>query len=327
MVCLPLRFDDAKHEKLTQTQGCCTSREASSPPSRAVTGTGTDASSRNNSTADDIATPSGPSILAAANPLHITSGHRTGSLVRRPNAPLRRAKAWRSTSRSWTTGQLARERNIFFETQVTGRREVWSAVQLATEMVRESGDLAGAKAVLDASGCTCPTGRLAEGVWDERGELYKMPKWVVSDPVNVVEGGTGLDGADDGRAGAGDEDEQDDDDDDDDDEVAKDGTTTQDEKPGDPQPGDANAITFKARLSDRATDVEITAFGDAPVKSLIKKIRAKAQVCLCLTTAKIKLTRDTHRSQARPRFDWRTWARCSKRARRSNSRAGSRATF
>lgn len=61
---------------------------------------------------------------------------------------------------------------------MTGRGEIWAAVQLAVEMVRNETDLCGAKTVLEASGCTCPTGRLGEGIWDERGVLYKLPRYV-----------------------------------------------------------------------------------------------------------------------------------------------------
>ena len=52
------------------------------------------------------------------------------------------------------------------------------------ELVR-SGDLATAQGILDASGCTLPTGSLADGCYDEAGNLYRIPELMVSDPTNV----------------------------------------------------------------------------------------------------------------------------------------------
>ena len=47
-------------------------------------------------------------------------------------------------------------------------------------------DLTTAQGVLDAAGCTCPTGEVAKGVYDERGRLYEVPDWVVGDPGDLV---------------------------------------------------------------------------------------------------------------------------------------------
>ena len=48
-------------------------------------------------------------------------------------------------------------------------------------------DLTTAQGLLDAAGCTCPTGEVARGVYDERGRLYELPDWVVGDPGDLVE--------------------------------------------------------------------------------------------------------------------------------------------
>ena len=56
------------------------------------------------------------------------------------------------------------------------------------ELVR-AGEVAEAQGVLDAAGCTCPTGEVWRGVFDERGEWYKVPEWVVVEPGGLVEEG------------------------------------------------------------------------------------------------------------------------------------------
>lgn len=80
---------------------------------------------------------------------------------------------------------MAREREEFFETRVTGRPEIWSALKEVTELVRQ-GNLRDAQGILDAAGITLPTGKVEEGVYDERGVLYRIPENIVSDPKNVV---------------------------------------------------------------------------------------------------------------------------------------------
>lgn len=95
-------------------------------------------------------------------------------------------KLWISTGRTWSHIQLLREREEFFETRVTGRPEIWSAIKEVSELIRQ-GNLTDAQGILDAAGITLPTGRLEEGAYDERGVLYRIPENIVSDPKNVVE--------------------------------------------------------------------------------------------------------------------------------------------
>ncbi|KAL2006129.1 hypothetical protein VTN00DRAFT_9783 [Thermoascus crustaceus] len=101
------------------------------------------------------------------------------------NQPIR-PHVWHSKRRTWTRAQLAREREEFFDTRVTGRPEVWAALAAATSLMRE-GDLATAQGIIDAAGVTVPTGNLCEGCYDENGALYRLPQCIVSDPENVVE--------------------------------------------------------------------------------------------------------------------------------------------
>ena len=50
-----------------------------------------------------------------------------------------------------------------------------------------SPDISTAQGILDASGVTVPTGDLADGVYDEQGNFYQMPEFVVANPPKLVE--------------------------------------------------------------------------------------------------------------------------------------------
>lgn len=106
------------------------------------------------------------------------------SLSEHYNLPLQKPKPWASKSRKWNPSSLRRERYEFFETRVTGRREIWDALRQVAESVREN-DLTTAQGILDAIGVTLPTGRLEEGGYDEAGNLYRVPNAVLSDPTNI----------------------------------------------------------------------------------------------------------------------------------------------
>ncbi|ETN36215.1 uncharacterized protein HMPREF1541_08492 [Cyphellophora europaea CBS 101466] len=107
------------------------------------------------------------------------------SLAEHYNLPLQKPKPWASKSRRWTPSSLRRERYEFFETRVTGHREIWGALRQVAESVREN-DLATAQGILDAINVTLPTGRLEEGGYDEAGNLYRVPAAVLSDPTNIA---------------------------------------------------------------------------------------------------------------------------------------------
>lgn len=100
--------------------------------------------------------------------------------------PLIAPKPWTSTERSWTKAELRSERRDFFDTRVTGRPEVWGALKEVSELIRR-GDLTDAQGILDAAGITLPTGRLEEGIYDERGMHYRIPENILTDPLNVVD--------------------------------------------------------------------------------------------------------------------------------------------
>ncbi|KAK3079594.1 hypothetical protein LTS18_004457, partial [Coniosporium uncinatum] len=90
-----------------------------------------------------------------------------------------------------TLSDLHRERQAFFDTRVTGRAEIWSVVRSVCEAL-EAGRVAEAQVLLDASGCTAPTGEVwgkRGGVYDEWGGCYQVPAWCLGVPRGVVVGG------------------------------------------------------------------------------------------------------------------------------------------
>ncbi|KAI4130179.1 MAG: hypothetical protein LQ347_003489 [Umbilicaria vellea] len=99
------------------------------------------------------------------------------------NSPLR-PHVWNS-KRQWTRPELDQEREEFFDTRVTGRQEIWGTLKMAVSLLAD-GQVQNAQGILDASGVTIPTGDLANGAYDEMGNLYQLPEQVISDPVNIV---------------------------------------------------------------------------------------------------------------------------------------------
>lgn len=91
-----------------------------------------------------------------------------------------------SLSQAWTRARLEKERRDWWDTRVTGDTQVWQCLRAATEALQE-GDLATAQTLLDAQGCTCPTGQLWSRVYDDRGAEYKVPEWLVIEPAGIVE--------------------------------------------------------------------------------------------------------------------------------------------
>ncbi|KAK5171564.1 hypothetical protein LTR04_001587 [Oleoguttula sp. CCFEE 6159] len=189
----------------------------------------------------------------------------------RPNQPLRAPSPVpaspahnASISAPWTIVQLARERDAFFDTRVTGHPEVWNAVRLVTELVR-SGDLSSAQGVLDAAGCTCPSGTLRRGVYDERGVLYEVPAWVVADPDDLVTSDDVKEAADDDAAsedlGMKAEDD------------AAAVRRRRDEK-GKGRAADLGVpLKVRARLSDRGTDLLVHMRSEQSVGVLVRRVQ------------------------------------------------------
>lgn len=149
-------------------------------------------------------------------------------------------------------------------------------LKTVTELIREgpaelseAEKLRQAQGLLDAASVTCPTGRLRDGVYDETGVAYKLPRHIVSDPVNMAvdleerhseelehkEGLSIVDGAD---------------------ETDEDGLDRRDEK-GKGRMG--NPLKIRARLSDRGTDVHLEIGDEQTVKTITRRIQDEVGVC------------------------------------------------
>ncbi|CZT24556.1 uncharacterized protein RCC_10281 [Ramularia collo-cygni] len=115
--------------------------------------------------------------------------------IRNPSPVARSPKNVSTMPPPWTRSNLEKQRRDFFDTRVNGSVEIWGGMRQASELLCQ-GDLAGAQAILDALNMNCPSGKFARGrgrdrnnggVFDERGALYDIPNWVVSDPLDIVE--------------------------------------------------------------------------------------------------------------------------------------------
>ncbi|KAJ2742491.1 hypothetical protein GGI20_004447 [Coemansia sp. BCRC 34301] len=90
---------------------------------------------------------------------------------------------WRA-ERPLTLAELMRQRDEFWDTAAVyeGRAEIWQALRLACE----SDDAQLAAAILESVGVSVPTGRIADGAYDERGACYDIPQYCLCAPVNLV---------------------------------------------------------------------------------------------------------------------------------------------
>jgi hypothetical protein len=165
-----------------------------------------------------------------------------------------------------TRKALLKERTAFFDTRVTGRAEVWQAVRLVCESI-EAGELDQAQALIDAAGCTCPSGDVwgkRGGIYDELGEKYIVPAWIIGIPAGTVEGG------------------------DDDDETKKDigsgSGNVKKEKGKARMVVDEDATTegdlrVRVRMSHTARDVVVRTRDDESVGMFLMRVRDEAEVC------------------------------------------------
>lgn len=181
---------------------------------------------------------------------------------------------------------MAKERDAFFETRVTGDAQVWEALRLVCESLR-NGDEASAQNLLDTVGCTCPTGRIKSeraspalgaqatgrkgGIFDERGNEYRIPGWVIVDPDDLIE-----EDDDDGEKEEGIEDEEEDE--------VEERESRRDEKGKGKVEEVGETVTVTARLSDRASDVVVAIGKQQKVRVLIRRIQEKASI-----TSRIKI--------------------------------------
>jgi hypothetical protein len=157
-----------------------------------------------------------------------------------------------------------------------------------SEEVR-AGNVSEAQAILDALGATCPTGKIARGsrknggggrsgskggLYDERGEMYDIPPWVVVDPEDVVEDED--DEEKDVEAGAPvepDDNGEDEDGEDTDDPAAV--ARRRDEKGKGRAEDPGEIVQLRARLSDRGTDITISIGMKQKISDIVRSIRQR----------------------------------------------------
>lgn len=160
-----------------------------------------------------------------------------------------------STNLTWTPSRLDKERNDWWDTQVTGSQEVWGAIRLASQSL-QAGKLREAQQWLEAMECTCPTGCLWKGVYDSTGVMYKVPEWLIVEPEGIVPEGTDAETEGDSLVAPGDTDAAHEADDDEDDEP----------------------VVVRARVSLNGRDVMLKLRRKEPVASIVDKIKAQAEV-------------------------------------------------
>jgi hypothetical protein len=159
-----------------------------------------------------------------------------------------------STNQTWTTSRLEKERNDWWDTQVTGSQEVWGAIRLAAQSL-QAGKLRDAQSWLETMECTCPTGCLWKGVYDSTGVLYKVPEWLIVEPEGLVseEMDEDAEGGPAGSAAGVDEAQEEDDDED-------------------------EPVLVRARISRNGRDVTLKLRRKEPVASIVEKIKEQAEV-------------------------------------------------
>ncbi|EEQ28729.1 conserved hypothetical protein [Microsporum canis CBS 113480] len=176
--------------------GCCFSRDAvSSPYPGSTAGQHGDSSHQINGhdhghgqaepPLHRAPSPSGASTATSRRPSRSAARRGAIPLNEHFNQPIRQ-HVWKSKRRIWTRATIDRERQVFFDTRVAGRPEIWAALSTALSLLRE-GDVSTAQGIIDAAGITVPTGDVCEGCYDESGALYKFPEAIVSDPVNLAD--------------------------------------------------------------------------------------------------------------------------------------------
>ncbi|KAG6419269.1 hypothetical protein SASPL_121485 [Salvia splendens] len=94
---------------------------------------------------------------------------------------IRKPKAWKH-SEAITREQLTKMREEFWDTapHYGGRKEIWDALRAAVEA-----DLTLAQTIVDSVGIIIQNPDLTI-CYDERGAKYELPKYVVSEPTNLI---------------------------------------------------------------------------------------------------------------------------------------------
>lgn len=146
---------------------------------------------------------------------------------------------------------------------------------MIVELLAEN-DIATAQGILDAAGCTAPTGDLVNGVYDAQGAFYQLPEWVVCDPVQFVDIDKGkvIDKGEDIERD-GEEEEYDEDEEEEENKRAR----RREEKGKGVLRGEVMKV--KARLSDRGgKDLMVNMGREESVRVLIGRIKEEAGVSI-----------------------------------------------
>ncbi|GMI77695.1 hypothetical protein like AT1G53400 [Hibiscus trionum] len=94
---------------------------------------------------------------------------------------IRKPKPWKH-SEPITRAQLVQMRDEFWDTapHYGGRKEIWDALRAAAEA-----ELILAQAIIDSAGVIVQNDDLTI-CYDERGAKYELPKYVLSEPINLI---------------------------------------------------------------------------------------------------------------------------------------------
>ncbi|KAL9233977.1 hypothetical protein vseg_008906 [Gypsophila vaccaria] len=94
---------------------------------------------------------------------------------------IRKPKPWRHTE-AITTTELNRLREEFWDTapHYGGTREIWDALRAAAEA-----ELPLAQTIIESAGIIVQNADLTV-CYDERGAKYDLPKYVLSEPTNLI---------------------------------------------------------------------------------------------------------------------------------------------
>ncbi|KAK1258603.1 hypothetical protein QJS04_geneDACA023371 [Acorus gramineus] len=94
---------------------------------------------------------------------------------------LRKPKPWKH-SQPITQSQFKQMRDEFWDTapHYGGQKEIWDALRAAAEA-----DLTLAQAIVDSAGVIVASSDMTT-CYDERGAKYELPKYVMSEPTNLI---------------------------------------------------------------------------------------------------------------------------------------------
>lgn len=262
-----------------RAQGCCqstTAESAASPDDPARPSAFRQADARDHHGWSDNA-----HVATTAHAPEPQPGGLPNQRIRAPSPVMRSPRNVSQMQPPWTTGHLRRQREIFFETRVAGRPEVWDAIRAAADLLLR-GQIEDAQGILDAACITCPSGRVAKGrgrdrvrggLFDERGRIYEVPDWVVRDPEDLREDEISLVEKD---AGEDDEEDENQDYEEEDKEFASGSVQSRRGAKGKGRAtGEEQRV--RVRFSTGDPDVEVTLFSTQTVAALQRLLRERIE--------------------------------------------------